>query len=69
MVGRGTLQETICTVTLPRQAPCQGWVAAPALPWEWKGQYSTVQYSQQYSTCEWKGPLSTRDCRSPMLHP
>ena len=51
MVGRGTLQETICTVTLPRQAPCQGWVAAPALP------------------CEWKGPLSTRDCRSPMLHP
>ena len=37
MVGRGTLQETICTVTLPRQAPCQGWVAAPALPWEWRG--------------------------------
>ena len=41
MVGLGMLQLTRLTLTLPFQIPCQGWVEAPARPWEWNGPLST----------------------------
>ena len=40
MVGLGILQLTSWMLTFPLQRPCQGWVAAPDLPWEWKGPLS-----------------------------
>ena len=35
------LQVTSLTETLALQDPCQGWLEAPTLPWEWKGPLST----------------------------
>ena len=42
------LQVTSSTETLARQEPCQGWLEAPILPWEWKGPLSTR---------DWESPI------------